>query len=140
MVHGTVRSNTIKAQILLTIVYSILITMRKLSPVISKPLLIKQIIWEKEITEKGIESITCQVSQPLIFVTLFFFVLDTAISRNVVGKKICARRSRKVIWDMINTLFLTLKLSKLLLLLSFSTRRNKSMASRAILSNFFEKQ
>ena len=75
-----------KGSILLTIVYSILITMRKLSPVISKPLLIKQIIWEKEITKKGIESITCQVSQPLISVTLFFFVLNTAISRNVVGK------------------------------------------------------
>ena len=30
----------------------------------------------------------------------------TAISRKVVGKK-CTRQSRKVIWDMINTLFLT---------------------------------
>ena len=44
-------------------------------------------------------------------------------------KKKCTRQSRKVIWDMINTLFLTLQLSNLLLLLSFSTR---------ILSNFFE--
>ena len=41
---------------------------------------------------------------------------------------------------MINTLFLTLKLSKLLLLLAFSTRKYTSMASRDILSNFFEKQ
>ena len=41
---------------------------------------------------------------------------------------------------MINTLFLTLKLSKLLLLLSSSTCKHTSMASCAILSNFFEKQ
>ena len=33
---------------------------------------------------------------------------------------------------MINTLFLTLQLSNLLLLLSFRTRKHKSMASRAI--------
>ena len=44
----------------------------------------------------------------------------------------CGRQSRKVIWDMINTLFLTLQLSNLLLLLSFRTRKHKSMASRAI--------
>ena len=31
---------------------------------------------------------------------------STAISRKVVGK-MCTRQSRKVIWDMINTLFLT---------------------------------
>ena len=36
---------------------------------------------------------------------------------------------------MINTLFLTLQLSNLLLLLSFSTRKHTSMASRAILAN-----
>ena len=35
----------------------------------------------------------------------------------------CTRQSRKVIWDMHNTLFLTLYLSKLLLLLSFRTRK-----------------
>ena len=58
----------------------------------------------------------------------------TAISRKVVGKNV------HVIWDMCNTLFLTLKLSNLLLLLSFSTHRHMSVASRAILSNFFEKQ
>ena len=46
----------------------------------------------------------------------------------------CGRQSRKVpvIWDMINTLFLTLQLSNLLLLLSLRTRKHKSMASRAI--------
>ena len=56
-------------------------------------------------------------------------------------KKLCMRQSRKVIWDMNNALFLTLKAqSNLLLLLSFSTRKHTSMASCAILTNFFEKQ
>ena len=40
--------------------------------------------------------------------------------------------------DMINTLFMTLKLSTLLLLISVTTRKHMSMAARAILSNFFE--
>ena len=39
-----------------------------------------------------------------------------------------------------NTLFLTLQLSNLLLLLSFSIRKHTFMASRTILSNFFEEQ
>ena len=52
----------------------------------------------------------------------------------------CTRQSQNVIWDMINTLFLTMQLSNLLLLLSLSTRKHTSMASRVILSNFFEKQ
>ena len=60
--------------------------------------------------------------------------------RERLSEKMCTRQSRKVIWDMRNTLFLTLKLSNLLLLLSFSTHRHMSVASRAILSNFFEKQ
>ena len=60
--------------------------------------------------------------------------------RERLSEKMCTRQSRKVIWDMCNTLFLTLKLSNLLLLLSFSTHRHMSVASRAILSNFFEKQ
>ena len=47
----------------------------------------------------------------------------TAISRKVVSK-MCMWQYRKVIWDMINTLFLTLKLSNLLLLLSFNTRKH----------------
>ena len=50
----------------------------------------------------------------------------------------CMRQSRKVIWDMINTLFLTLSLSNLLLLLSFSTCKHTSVVSPAILSIFFE--
>ena len=53
----------------------------------------------------------------------------------------CTRQFRKVIWDMINTLFPTLQLSNLLLLLFFGTRKHHtSMASRAILSDFFEEQ
>ena len=55
-------------------------------------------------------------------------------------KKMCTWQPQKIIWDMINTLFLTLKLSRLLLLLAFSTRKHTSMASRDILSNFFEKK
>ena len=47
---------------------------------------------------------------------------------------------RKAIWNMMNTLFLALSLSNLLLLFSFSIRKHTSMASRAILSNFFEKK
>ena len=43
-------------------------------------------------------------------------------------------------YDQHATLFLTLWLSNLLLLLSFSIRKHTSMASRAILSNFFEEQ
>ena len=52
----------------------------------------------------------------------------------------CKRQSRKVILDMINTLFLTIELSHLLLLLSFSNHKRKSVVSRAILANFFEEQ
>ena len=52
----------------------------------------------------------------------------------------CSRQSRKIIWDMISTLFLTLHLSSLLLSLSFSIRKHTSMASSAILANFFEEQ
>ena len=58
--------------------------------------------------------------------------------RERLSAKMCTRQSRKVIWDMINTLFQTLWVSKRLLLLSFSTRKHTSMASSAILSNFFE--
>ena len=52
----------------------------------------------------------------------------------------CTRQSRKVIWDMNRTLFLTLQLSNLLLLLFFSTRKHASMTSHTILSNFFQEQ
>ena len=60
--------------------------------------------------------------------------------RERLSEKLCTRQSRKVSWDMINTQFLAMQLSNPLLLLSFSTRKHMSMASRAILSNFFEKQ
>ena len=60
--------------------------------------------------------------------------------RERLSKNLYMRQSRKVIRDMINALFLTLWLSNLLLLLSFSTRKHTSMASLAILWNFFEKQ
>ena len=43
-----------------------------------------------------------------------------AILRKVVGK-MCMQQSQKVIWDMINTWFLTLYLTNLLLLISFTT-------------------
>ena len=60
--------------------------------------------------------------------------------RERLSEKMCTRQSRRVIWDMINTLFLTLQLTNLLLLLSFRIRKHTSMASRAILSNFFVEQ
>ena len=41
-----------------------------------------------------------------ILFTVVNSTLYTAILRKVVGK-MCTRQSRKVIWDMINTLFLT---------------------------------
>ena len=63
---------------------------------------------------------------------------DTASSRRL-SEKMCTRQSRKVIWDLIYTLFLTLQLLNLLLLLSFiCIRKHSSTASCAILSNFFE--
>ena len=60
--------------------------------------------------------------------------------RKRFSEKLCTRQSRKVLWDMINALSVTLWLSNLRLLLSFSTRKHTSTASRVILWNFFEKQ
>ena len=57
-----------------------------------------------------------------------------------LSEEICTRQARKVIWDMINTLFLTLQLSNLLFFAFLSTREQTSMVSRAILSNFFDEQ
>ena len=65
---------------------------------------------------------------------------DIQLFRERLLEKNCTRQSRKVLWDMINTLFLALSMSTLLFLLSFSTCNYTSMASRAILSNFFEKR
>ena len=51
--------------------------------------------------------------------------IDVQLFRERLSEKMCKRQSRKVIWDMINTLFLTLlQLSNLLLLLSFSTSKH----------------
>ena len=58
--------------------------------------------------------------------------------RERLSEEMRTRQSRKVIWDMINTLFVTTEAVELLLLLSFSTRKHMSVASRTILSNFFE--
>ena len=69
-----------------------------------------------------------------------FIIKRIQLLRDSLSEKMCTRQSRKVIWDTINTLFVTLQLSNLLLLLSFSIRKHTSMASRAILSNFFEEQ
>ena len=60
--------------------------------------------------------------------------------RERLSEKMCTRQARKVIWDMINALFLTLSLLNLLLLLYFKTRKHTPVASRAILSNFFEEK
>ena len=83
-------------------------------------------------------SISVNSRYPIILLQTLLNVY-TVISRKVVGK-MCTWKFRKVIWDMINTLFLTLQLSNLLLLLSFSTRKHTSIASLAILSNFFEER
>ena len=56
------------------------------------------------------------------------------------SEKMCTRQSQKVIWDMINTLFLMNVAVEFTLLLSFSTPKHMSMGSSAILSNFFEEQ
>ena len=56
---------------------------------------------------------------PWAFVVSRFRCIQLFLER--LSKKLCTRQSRKVIWDMINTLFLTLQLSNLLLMFSFST-------------------
>ena len=60
----------------------------------------------------------------------------TAISRKVVGK-MCTRQSRKVMWDMINTLFLMTVPVEPTFFISFSTHKDISTAFR---TNFFEEQ
>ena len=83
-----------------------------------------------------------QIQQKYVYLNsllLFIFPIYSYFEKGC-RKQMCTRQSRKVIWDMINTLFLTLQLSNLLLLLFFSTRKHTSMTSRTILSNFFEEQ
>ena len=87
---------------------------------------------------------SCSVLLPLQFMSL---ITDAntqqcciQLFRERLLEKICTQQSRKVIWDMSNTPFLTPQLSNILLLLSFTTRKHMTMASRAILSNLFEEQ
>ena len=56
--------------------------------------------------------------------------LYTAISRRL-SEKMCTRQSRKVIWDMIDILFLTTVAVEPTLFLSVSTRKHIFMAFRA---------
>ena len=62
----------------------------------------------------------------------------TAISRRL-SEKLCTRQSRKVIWDMINTLFLTVAVKPTFVAFLYHSQ-TYVQASRAIVSNFFEKQ
>ena len=55
--------------------------------------------------------------------------MSIQLFRERLSEEMCTLQSRKVIWDMINTLFLTLQLSSLLLLFSFSIRKQTSTAS-----------
>ena len=69
-------------------------------------------------------------------------IRDTALSRNVVGKKSLFQATKpksNMGYDQY-TLFLKLQRSNLLLLLSFSTCKHTSMAFSVILLNFFEEQ
>ena len=69
-----------------------------------------------------------------------YFVVKKTLSPSIIqlfrerlSEKLCMRQSRKVIWDIINTPFLALWLSNLLLLLSFNSHKHTSMACRATL-------
>ena len=53
--------------------------------------------------------------------------------RERLSQKLCTRQSRKVIWDMINTLVLDTVAVEPTFVVSFSPRKHTSMASRAIL-------
>ena len=106
--------------------------------------------WKEHKTNKGLYGNLPKITDTLMIRRLRFIghcSLEISkqfrciqLFRERLSEKKCRRQSRKVIWDMINTLFLTLWLLNLLLLLSFSTRKHTSMASLAILSNFFEEQ
>ena len=74
-------------------------------------------------------------NRPLVFQKLVY-----SYFKKGCGKKMGTQQSRMAVWDMNNTRFLALWLSNQLSWLSFSTGKHMSMASRAILSNFFEKQ
>ena len=73
-----------------------------------------------------------------IFWNYTFFI---QLFRESLSQKLCTRQSRTVVWDMINTLVPdTVAVEPILLLLSFSTRKQMSMASRTIPWNSFENQ
>ena len=53
----------------------------------------------------------------------------------------CTQQSRKVIWDMISTLFpVTVAVEPTFVAVLYSTRKHVPVASHAILSNFFKEQ
>ena len=60
------------------------------------------------------------------------------ISRRL-SEKMCTRQSRKVIWDKINTLFLTVTVGPTFVAFLYYSQ-TYVQASRTILSNFFETQ
>ena len=72
-------------------------------------------------------------------VVLYIYIC-IQLFRQRLSQKRCTRQSRKVMWDMINTLVLDTVVVEPTFVLSFSPRKHTSMASRAILWNFFEKQ
>ena len=69
----------------------------------------------------------------------WFMVIYSSYFEKVVRKK-CKRQSRKVIWDMINTLFLTTVAVKPTFVAFHNTRKHMSVASRAIISISFGEQ
>ena len=70
----------------------------------------------------------------------YYTLLNIQLFQERLSEKMCTRQSRKVIWDMINTLFLTTVAVEPTFVAFLSTRKHMSVASRAILSIFFEEQ
>ena len=97
-------------------------------------------VWRKVISSKIIVTVVTQGLSSSFLSRPVAYFHNIQLFRERLSEKLCTGQSRKVIWDMISALFLTMYLSTLLLLLSFSTCKHTSMASRAILWNFFEKQ
>ena len=76
----------------------------------------------------------------LLWIYVTTTLLNIQLFQERLSEKMCTRQSRKVIRDMINTLFLTTVAVEPSFVASFSTRKHMSVASRAIISNFFEEQ
>ena len=68
------------------------------------------------------------------------FKTSIHLFRERLSAKICTRQSRKVTWDIINTPFLTLQLSNLRLLLSFSSSQTYVHGLSCHSFNFFEEE